>query len=54
MFDRVYRQRLNADLTRWEGDGVVSPSVAAAIRGALPPLSPAVNIATVVAFSALC
>jgi Predicted membrane protein (DUF2157) len=49
MFERVYRQRLNADLARWEGDGVVSPSAAAAIRGALPPLSPAVNIATVIA-----
>lgn len=48
MFERAYRQRLDADLTRWQSDGVITPATGAAIRGALPPLSPAVNIATVV------
>src|SRR5882757_1439747 len=49
MFDRAYRQRLEADLARWEADGVVAPAVVAAIRGALPPLAPGINIAVVVA-----
>ena len=49
MFDRVYRQRLEADLARWEADGVITPAVVAAIRVALPPLAPGINIAVVVA-----
>lgn len=49
MFDRAYRQRLEADLARWESDGVIVPAAGAAIRRALPPLSPGVNIAVVVA-----
>jgi uncharacterized membrane protein len=49
MFDRVYRQRLEADLARWEADGVIPPAVLAAIRVALPPLAPGINIAVVVA-----
>jgi uncharacterized membrane protein len=49
MFDRAYRQRLEADLARWETDGVVAPAAVAAIRGALPPLAPGINIAVVVA-----
>jgi uncharacterized membrane protein len=49
MFDRAYRQRLEADLERWETDGVVTPAVSAAIRVALPPLAPGINIAVVVA-----
>lgn len=49
MFERVYRQRLDADLARWQADGVIMPATSAAIRGALLPLSPAVGIATVVA-----
>src|SRR5947209_11867935 len=48
MFDRAYRQRLEADLARWQGDGVISPAVFAAIRNALPPLAPGVNIPVVV------
>src|SRR5438067_166690 len=48
MFDRAYRQRLEADLARWQGDGVITPAVFAAIRNALPPLAPGVNIAVVV------
>jgi uncharacterized membrane protein len=48
MFDRAYRQRLEADLTRWEADGVVSPAASAAIRNALPPLASTINIPVVV------
>lgn len=38
MFERVYRQRLETDLARWESDGVIAPAVRTAITGALPPL----------------
>jgi uncharacterized membrane protein len=48
MFDRLYRQRLEADLARWQADGVVTPAVVAAIRGALPPIGAGINIAVVV------
>ena len=48
MFDRAYRQRLEADLARWQADGVVTPAVIAAIRSAIPPLAPGINIAVVV------
>ncbi|MDA9435118.1 DUF2157 domain-containing protein [Bradyrhizobium sp. CCBAU 51627] len=48
MFDKAYRQRLEADLAQWEADGVIAPAAAASIRHALPPLSPGVNIAVVV------
>ena len=49
MFDRAYRQRLEADLAQWEADGVIAPAVVAAIRGTLRPLTPGVTIAVVVA-----
>src|SRR6266850_2635544 len=49
MLDRAYRQRLEADLARWEADGVITPAALAAIRIALPPLAPGINIAVVVA-----
>jgi uncharacterized membrane protein len=49
MFDRAYRQRLEADLARWEADGLITPAVLAGIRSALPPLAPGVNIPVVVA-----
>lgn len=49
MFDKTYRQRLEADLARWEADGVIAPAAATAIRHALPPLPAAINIAVVVA-----
>jgi uncharacterized membrane protein len=48
MFDKAYRQRLEADLAQWEADGVIAPAAAGAIRQALPPLSPGINIAVVV------
>lgn len=49
MFERIYRRRLDADLTRWQADGVITPTTSAAIRGALLPMPPAIGIATVVA-----
>ncbi|WP_426612723.1 DUF2157 domain-containing protein [Bradyrhizobium sp. McL0616] len=49
MFDKTYRQRLEADLAQWEADGVIAPAAAAGIRSALPPLPPGINIAVVVA-----
>jgi uncharacterized membrane protein len=49
MFDRPYRQRLEADLAQWEADGVITPATRATIRVALPPLAPGVNIPVVIA-----
>ena len=49
MFDKSYRQRLEADLARWEADGVIAPAATASIRNTLPPLAPGINIAVVVA-----
>ncbi|MCP3404483.1 DUF2157 domain-containing protein [Bradyrhizobium sp. CCGB01] len=48
MFDKSYRQRLEADLAQWEADGVLAPAAATSIRNALPPLSAGINIAVVV------
>ncbi len=48
MFDKTYRQRLEADLAQWEADGVIAPAAAASIRNALPPLLAGINIAVVV------
>jgi uncharacterized membrane protein len=49
MFERAYRQRLEADLAQWEADGVITPATFATIRAALPPLAPGVNIPVMVA-----
>jgi uncharacterized membrane protein len=49
MSDRAYRQRLEADLARWEADGVISASAGSAIRGTLRPVPEGVTIANVVA-----
>ncbi|TQF26463.1 membrane protein [Bradyrhizobium sp. UNPF46] len=48
MFEKTYRDRLEADLARWEADGVIAPAAAASIRNALPPLPAGINIAVVV------
>lgn len=48
MLDRNYQRRLQADLKRWEHDGVVTPAVGAAIRSALPPLPPGISIPVIV------
>lgn len=48
MFDRLYRQRLEADLARWQADGVITPAASAAIRGALAPAASGSTIPVVV------
>lgn len=48
MFDRLYRQRLEADLAQWQADGVITPVASAAIRNALPPVASGTNIPVVV------
>ena len=48
MFEAAYRQRLAADLARWQTDGVITPATGEAIRAALPPPPRTVNIPTVV------
>ena len=49
MSERDYRRRLEADLARWEADGVIASSAGAAIRATLRPVPEGVTIATVVA-----
>ncbi len=48
MFEAAYRQRLAADLARWQTDGVITPATGDAIRAALPPAPKGVNIPTVI------
>ena len=48
MFETAYRQRLEADLTRWQNDGVITPTIGDTIRARLGPPPKGVNIATVV------
>jgi len=49
IFERAYRQRLEADLAQWEADGVITPATRAGIGIALPPLAAGVNIPVMVA-----
>src|SRR5579871_3738431 len=49
MFERAYRQRLEADLARWQSDGVITPAIGAAIRNSLPPPATGANVPIVVA-----
>jgi uncharacterized membrane protein len=49
MSERVYRKRLEADLARWEADGLIAASTGDAIRATFRPVPEGVNIATVVA-----
>lgn len=48
MFERAYRERLEADLARWQDGGIITPSVRDAIRATFAPLPRGINIATVV------
>jgi uncharacterized membrane protein len=48
MLEAAYRQRLDADLKAWQDDGIITPSIADAIRIKLGPLPKGINIATVV------
>src|SRR5258705_4754180 len=49
MFPRADRQRFEVALARCKADGLITPAALAAIRVALPPLAPGINIAVVVA-----
>jgi uncharacterized membrane protein len=48
MFERAYRQRLEADLTRWQAEGLITPLIGDSIRSSLAPLGAGINIAVVV------
>jgi uncharacterized membrane protein len=48
MSERVYRERLEADLTRWQAEGLLPPKSADAIRATLRPVPEGLTIATVV------
>jgi uncharacterized membrane protein len=49
MLERTYRQRLEADLARWQADGVITAAAGDAVRATFRPLPKGVDIATVVA-----
>src|SRR5437016_7480882 len=49
MSDRAYRHRLEADIARWQADGVITAAAADVIRSRLPPVPEGVTVATVVA-----
>jgi uncharacterized membrane protein len=48
MFEAAYRQRLAADLARWQTDGVITVGAGDAIRAALPPAPKGINVPTVI------
>ena len=49
MSDRAYRHRVEADIARWQADGVITAAAADVIRSRLPPVPEGVTVATVVA-----
>ena len=49
MSERTYRQRLEADIARWQADGVITTLSADKIRSTFRPLPESITIATVVA-----
>lgn len=48
MHEAAYRQRLDADLKGWQTDGIITPTIAEAIRLKLGPMPKGINIPTVV------
>ena len=48
MLESAYRQRLEADLARWQSGGVITPAIGEAIRNDLGPSPKGVSIATMV------
>jgi uncharacterized membrane protein len=48
MFERAYRQRLEADVARWQAEGVITPAIGEAMRNSLPPLAAGINIPVMV------
>src|SRR5258705_2086912 len=49
MSERAYRERLQADLARWQAEGLLPPKSADAIRATLRPVPEGITSATVVA-----
>src|SRR5262249_37287319 len=49
MHERAYRQRLEADIQRWQADGLITAGIADAIRNSLRPVPQGITIAGVVA-----
>jgi uncharacterized membrane protein len=49
MHERAYRQRLEADIERWQADGLITPVIGEAIRSTLRPVPQGITIAGVVA-----
>jgi uncharacterized membrane protein len=47
--EQAYRQRLEADLLRWQTEGVIAPAAREAIRATFKPLPAGIDLATVVA-----
>jgi uncharacterized membrane protein len=47
MFERTYRERLEADLARWQADGVISVATRSAIRDTFAPLPVGVGLAAI-------
>src|SRR5260370_26449494 len=48
MFERAYRQRLEAEVARGKAEGVIPPATGEAIRNSLPPLGAGINIPVMV------
>ena len=46
MSERAYRERLEADLARWQADGLLPPKSADAIRATLRPVPEGITIET--------
>src|SRR5262249_60886908 len=49
MHERAYRQRLEADIQRWQADGLITAVIADAIRNSLRPVPQGITIAGAVA-----
>jgi uncharacterized membrane protein len=47
IFERLYRRRLEADLARWQADGVISTAVGNSIRSSLTPVQSGINVPVV-------
>jgi uncharacterized membrane protein len=51
IFERTYRHRLEADVARWQAEGVITPAIGEAIRNTLQPLGAGLNIPVVIAIA---
>jgi uncharacterized membrane protein len=51
IFERTYRHRLEADVARWQAEGIITPATGEAIRSTFPPLGAGLNIPVVIAIA---